>query len=166
MDFQAKGGKSRIIRDVVAETGFSYRKTGKAVNAVFDILGRALAQGREIETPLGTFRVRTRRGKAHAKFKTTYDISKNRPKYRLHHFPGAHRVVKFVPDQNLDLGWVMMMPRPSKQELEVQRIQQEMALEEQRRAELRADLSMRRLEVLARSIASISDPAWTQRWRR
>ena len=53
----AKGGRKKLIADV-RKSGFSKRRAGKAVNAVFALISEGLVSDGVVETPIGTFSVR------------------------------------------------------------------------------------------------------------
>ena len=53
MNWGSKAGKSALIKMLMQEHGFSKRQSEKAVNAVFDLMARALRSGDEVELPIG-----------------------------------------------------------------------------------------------------------------
>ena len=62
MYWQGNSGKTRFIKELKS-LGFSYRRAEKGVNAVFKIISGALAAGDTVETPIGTFALKSRLGR-------------------------------------------------------------------------------------------------------
>jgi nucleoid DNA-binding protein len=99
---KAKGGKSRIVKDVMAK-GFTARKAEEAVNTVFSLMQLALQSGAPVEVPGGTLQAKARKGKSRMKSQRFRNVNKKKIAFRFVRYPGARRVVKFTPDPNLDL---------------------------------------------------------------
>src|ERR1039457_5303021 len=97
-----KGGKSRIVKDVMAK-GFTAREAEEAVNAVFSLMKLALQSGGPVEVPGGTLQAKARKGKPRRKNQRFRNVNNKKIAFRLVRYPGGRRVVKFMPDPNLDL---------------------------------------------------------------
>ena len=97
-----KGGKSVIVQDVIAR-GFTARKAEKAVNAVINQMKQALWRGEAVEVPGGTIQAGVRKGTRRREFQKFRSIQTGGISHRIVEYPGRRRVVKFIPDLNLDL---------------------------------------------------------------
>lgn len=97
-----KGGKSRIIKDVMAK-GFTARRAEKAVNAVLNLMTLALKSGEPVEIPGGTIQAKARKGTPRRKGQRFRNVHTKKIAYEVVRYPGARRVVKFTPDLTLDL---------------------------------------------------------------
>jgi nucleoid DNA-binding protein len=102
-----KGGKSSIVKDVMAQ-GFTARKAQKAVNAVVDLMTFALWCGEPVEIPGGTIQSKIRKGRPRTEFQKFRNMEKDKGKqkkiaFRIVRYPGRRRAVKFTPDPKLDL---------------------------------------------------------------
>jgi len=97
-----KGGKSRIVKDVMAK-GFTARKAEKAVDAVFSLMKVALQAGEPVDVPGGTLQAKSRKGKLRWVVQRFRNVNDKKIALKVVRYPGAHRVVKFTPDLNLDL---------------------------------------------------------------
>lgn len=53
-----KTDRDRIIREIMAKSGFGEKKSEKAFKAVFDMMKKSLRRGEEVELPMGTLVVR------------------------------------------------------------------------------------------------------------
>ena len=123
MNAKAKGGKSALIREI-RKKGFSARQAEKAVNAVFDVMTRTLWRGEPVETPLGMITVRGRKGQRRQELHLFRNVQTENARYKLVHYPGQHRVVKFQPNYSLDLT---PLPKPkSPEEIECRRLAEEL----------------------------------------
>jgi nucleoid DNA-binding protein len=118
-----KGGKSRIVKDVMAK-GFTARKAEKAVDAVFSLMKVALQAGEPVDVPGGTLQAKARKGKPRMKSQRFRSVNNKRIAFKFVRYPGAHRVVKFAPDPNLDLE-PPPLPEPP-EELEARAIASEL----------------------------------------
>jgi nucleoid DNA-binding protein len=99
---KTKGGKSRIVKDLMAK-GVTARKAEKAVNAVFDLMKEALQAGEPVAVPGGTLQAKARKGKPRRKSQRFRTVSSKKIAFKFVRYPGARRVVKFTPDPDLDL---------------------------------------------------------------
>ena len=97
-----KGGKSVIVQDVMAR-GFTARKAEKALKAVIDCMTFGLRRGEPVEIPGGTIQARVRKGTPRREFQKFRNIETGGISHRIVQYPGRRRVVKFIPDLNLDL---------------------------------------------------------------
>ena len=97
-----KGGKSRIVKDIMGK-GFTARKAEEAVNTVFSLMQLALQSGAPVEVPGGTLQAKARKGKPRREVQRLRNVHNKKIALKLVRYPGAHRVVKFTPDLNLDL---------------------------------------------------------------
>ncbi len=61
MDNHSTKGKSGLIRELMAE-GLSVRQAEKAVNAVFEVMTRAVKRGETVEIPAGTIQAKIMNG--------------------------------------------------------------------------------------------------------
>jgi nucleoid DNA-binding protein len=101
-DKKVKGGKGRIVNDVMAK-GFSARKAAKAVNAVFDLMKFALWCGEPVEVPGGVLQAKVRQGRERREWQRFRNVNTGKIKFAMVSQPGRRRVVKFKPDEKLDL---------------------------------------------------------------
>jgi nucleoid DNA-binding protein len=123
MNSKATGGKSALIREVVKK-GFSVRRAERGVNAVFDVITRALWRGESVETPLGTLTVRRRKDQRRQELHTFRDIQTKKTSYKLVRYPGPHRTVKLKADEDVDLT---PPPQPkTSEEIECRRLADEL----------------------------------------
>jgi nucleoid DNA-binding protein len=106
-----KTAKSLLVEEVMAK-GFTSRKATKAVNAVFDRMKFALQCGDEVPIPGGTVQAQIRNGKPRRKFQRFQNVNTGKRAYKLIKYPGRHRVVKFTPDESLDLTPLPVPPPP------------------------------------------------------
>lgn len=102
MTWKAGRGKTKLIKEI-HEKGYSYRRAEKAVNAFFDRMARALRRGEVVEIPGGTVQCVTNHRKSRRKFQRLPLIGTSKSKYRLIHFPGGGRRIRFTPDKTLEL---------------------------------------------------------------
>jgi nucleoid DNA-binding protein len=100
MDWNAKGGKSAIIRDVVAK-GYSFRKAEKAVDAVFNAMFDALSVGETVITPIGKLTPKRRKRTKRRVFQRSVDIATRKPAYRIARFQGAYTTIVLKPARGL-----------------------------------------------------------------
>jgi nucleoid DNA-binding protein len=104
-------GKSRLIRELRAK-GLSVRKATKAVNAVFNLMAGAVKRGEIVDIPGGTIKANTRNGKPRATMQQFRNIQTDEIDRRIVRYPGQRRVVKFRPDETLDLTPLPLPPTP------------------------------------------------------
>jgi nucleoid DNA-binding protein len=106
-----KGGKSRIVKDIMAQ-GFTARKSEQAMNAVIDSMKFALWRGEPVEVPGGTLQAKIREGKPRRKFQRFRNVHTRKTDFQFIHYSGRRRVVKFTPDLTLDLTPLPPLPLP------------------------------------------------------
>ena len=99
---KTKGGKSRIVKDVMAK-GFTAREAQDVVTAVFSLMKLALQSGDPVEIPGGTIQAKARKGKPRRKNQRFRNVHNKKIAFKVVRYRGARRVVKFRPDPNLDL---------------------------------------------------------------
>jgi nucleoid DNA-binding protein len=102
MNNHAKQGKSRLIRELLAK-GLSVRRAEKAVNVVFDIMAKAVRRGELVEIPGGSMQAKTMNGKARSRMQRFRNVQTDEINFRIVRYPGRRRVVRFRPDETLDL---------------------------------------------------------------
>jgi len=101
---KSKGGKHRIVQDVMAAVeGTTFRRASKVVDAVFDRIRFALWCGDPVELPIGTLEVKSQKGKPRRKIQRFRNIQTGEIDARKVELPGRHRVIKFKPDPKLEL---------------------------------------------------------------
>lgn len=111
MDNRSTKRKIDLIQQLIA-MGFSVRRATRAVNAVFECMTRALRRGEVVEIPGGTIRARTRQGKSRPQLQKFRNVQTGKPSLKLVDYPGRRRVVKFRPDESLDLTPLPVPPTP------------------------------------------------------
>ena len=97
-----KGGKSRIVKDIMAK-GFTARKSEKALNAVIAHMKLGLWRGEPVEVPGGTLQSKIRRGRPRKKLQRFRNVNSRKIDFENISYSGRRRVVKFTPDLALDL---------------------------------------------------------------
>ena len=102
MDNHSTKGKSGLIRELIAK-GLSVRKAEQAVNAVFDCVTRAAWRGEAVEIPGGTIKTQIMNGKPRQVSQRFRDVHTGEIAVQVVDYPGRRRVVKFRPDESLDL---------------------------------------------------------------
>lgn len=111
-DKKKKAGKNVLIEEVMAK-GFTSRKATKAVNGVLDCIKFALWCGDEVEIPGGSLQVNIRKGNPRReglhRFK---NVQTGKAMYKTVKYSGRRRVLKFKPDESLDLTPPPLPPPP------------------------------------------------------
>jgi nucleoid DNA-binding protein len=123
MDNHSTKGKSGLIRELMA-TGLSVRQAEKAVNAVFEVMVRAVKRGETVEIPGGTIRARIMNGKPRQAEQRFRNVQTGKIDFRVANYPGRRRVVKFKPDESLDLTPLPAPPTP--EEIECRQLAMEL----------------------------------------
>ena len=103
MNWHATGGKSGLMRMLMKKHGFSKRKAEKAVNMIFDGMTRALCRGEVVEIPGGRIVLRTRKGTRRIRIQNFSNIQTGERGGKTVWYKGKRKVVKFIPDETLDL---------------------------------------------------------------
>jgi nucleoid DNA-binding protein len=111
MDNHSTKGKSGLIRELIAK-GLSVRKAEQAVNAVFDCVTRAAWRGEAVEIPGGTIKTQIMNGKPRRLSQRFQDVRTREIAVQVVDYPGRRRVVKFRPDESLDLTPLPVPPTP------------------------------------------------------
>ena len=121
MTWKGKKGKSKLIQELVAK-GFSYRQAGKAVNAVFGQMARAVRRGERTEIPGGTIQV-MQNNRKRPELKKYRNIATGRISYKVVVYGRAQRRIKFLPDQQLNVELIPKPPGPpTPEELEIREL--------------------------------------------
>jgi nucleoid DNA-binding protein len=121
-----KTGKSLLIQEVMAK-GFTSRKAAKAVDALLDCMKHGLWCGDEVPIPGGTVQAKIRKGKPRYKLQPYRNINTGRYMLKLIHYSGRRRVVKFTPDESLDLTPLPVPPPPdTPEQIEARRLAREL----------------------------------------
>ena len=146
--------------------GFSVRKATKAVNAVFGCMARAVRRGEVVEVPGGTIRARTRQGKPRRRLQKFRNVQTGRPSFKLVDYPGRRRVVKFRPDESLDLTPLPVPPTP--EEIECRQLAAELlghAVDDETMARLQqsADIHRPKPGNLLRRLKAAKSRSWYSR---
>jgi nucleoid DNA-binding protein len=103
-----KGG---LIQELI-DHGIGVRRARKAVNAVFDCMTQGVRRGEVVEIPGGTIRATTRQGKRRQRFQWLRNVNTGEDRLKIVSYPGRRRVVKFRPDEGLDLTPLPAPPTP------------------------------------------------------
>lgn len=91
-----------MVQELVAK-GISVRKARKAVNAVFDVMTSALCRGEEVEIPGGAVQVERRQGETRQELHRFRHPKTGKIVHKQTRYKGTRNVVKFTPDEMLDL---------------------------------------------------------------
>jgi nucleoid DNA-binding protein len=101
--------RDRVLRHLHEEKGLSWPKAERGFQAVFQVIRRALYRGEAVELPgLGVLTVRIRKGQPYRIFRPMRNVHTGQTRYRIANMPGDQTVIKFRPNQRLDL-----MPPPA-----------------------------------------------------
>ena len=111
MDNHSTKGKSGLIRELIANS-LSVRHAEKAVNAVFDCMSRAARRGETVEIPGGTIRAKIMNGNPRRVSQRFRDVRTREITVKVINYRGRRRVVKFRPDESLDLTPSPVPPPP------------------------------------------------------
>ncbi len=99
MTWGSKKGKSRLIRELM-DRGFSARRAERAVNAVFRLLGDAVARGETVEVPGGWIEARNASARSRRELRRFTHRSTGKQFYRLVIY-GSRRRIRFRPNPAL-----------------------------------------------------------------
>src|SRR6185369_12528844 len=97
-----KGGKNILVEAVMAK-GFTARKSAEAVNALLERMRFGLWCGDEVPIPGGTIQTQIRQGKPRLELQPFENVNTGKHMSKFIRYPGRHRVIKFRPDESLDL---------------------------------------------------------------
>jgi nucleoid DNA-binding protein len=120
MDNHSTKAKSGLIRELMAK-GLSVRQAEKAVNAVFDCMTRAVGRGETVDIPGGTIQAKIMNGEPRQVSQRFRDVRTGEITVKDVNYPGRRRVVKFRPDEILDLT-----PLPSPEQIECRQLATEL----------------------------------------
>lgn len=99
---RSAGGKKPLIK-AVRERGLSKRKAKKMVDAVIDVMKRALAQHEEVASPIGILYVRKYKGKKTKTKRRIKSINSGEFMTVTTSRPGTRQVICLDPDSGIDL---------------------------------------------------------------
>jgi nucleoid DNA-binding protein len=111
MNSYSKTGRAGLVRDLMAK-GLSVRNAEKVVNAVFEVITRAIRRGEVVETPLGTLQVKTRNVKRRQEIHTFRNVNTGKRDLKLVVYGKQRRGVKLTPNESLDLTAPPRAPPP------------------------------------------------------
>lgn len=142
MDNHSTKGKSGLIRELIAK-GLSVRQAEKAVNAVFEVMTRAVKRGETVEIPGGTIQAKIMNGNPRRASQRFRDVRTGEIIVKIVNYRGRRRVVKFRPEESLDLTPLPVPPPPpTPEQMECRRLATELlatAVDDQIMAELQKD---------------------------
>jgi nucleoid DNA-binding protein len=162
MDNHSTKGKSGLIRELIAK-GLSVRQAEKAVNAVFDCMARAVGRGETVEIPGGAIQAKSMNGEPRQVSQRFQDVRTGEITVKDVNYPGRRRVVKFRPDESLDLAPLPVPPTP--EEIECRQLATELlgkAVDDQIMAALQkgADFPSPKPSALLRRLQGVQDRGW------
>jgi nucleoid DNA-binding protein len=111
VDNHSTKGKSGLIRELIAK-GLSVCQAEKAVNAVFEVMTRAVKRGETVEIPGGTIQAKIMNGNPRRVSHRLRDVGTREITVKVINYRGRRRVVKFRPDESLDLTPLPVPPPP------------------------------------------------------
>jgi nucleoid DNA-binding protein len=112
MNWHSNAGKSKLIKMLMKEHGFSKRKSEKAVNAVFTCVTGALRRGEEVELPIDWIRTAWPPAKRKKqKLQKFNKIQTGETFYRLARLPD--KIIRFRPNPKLIFGLIPQQPQAS-----------------------------------------------------
>ena len=123
MDNHSTKGKSGLIRELMAK-GLSVRRAEKAVNAVFEVMTRGVERGETVEIPGGTIQAKIMNGQPRRAKQRFRNVRTGEIYSKVVTYPGRRRVVKFRPDESLDL--TPLPAPPTAEEIECRQLATEL----------------------------------------
>jgi nucleoid DNA-binding protein len=168
VDNHSTKGKSGLILELIAK-GLSVRKAEKAVNAVFDCMSWAVRRGETVEIPGGTIQAKIMNGKPRRASQRFRDVRTGKIAVKVVHYPGRRRVVKFRPDERLDLTPLPVPPPPpTPEQMECRQLATELlakAVDDQVMTELQnaADFPSPKPGALLRRLKEVRNRGWPNR---
>jgi nucleoid DNA-binding protein len=165
MDNHSTKGKSGLIRELIAK-GLSVRQAEKAVNAVFEVMTRAVKRGETVEIPGGTMQAKIMNGEPRRASQRFRNVRTTEIDSRIVTYPGRRRVVKFRPDESLDLTSLSAPPPPpTPEQIECRRLATELlakAVDDQIMAQLLegADSPSSKPGALLRRLKEVQNRGW------
>ena len=117
MNSYSDTGRTGLIRALMAK-GYSARNAEKLVNAVFATMTRTLSRGEEVEIPGGKLILEQRKGQARLEPNHIFqNVQTGRPMVKPVRYKASRKVVKFVPDETLDLSPLLPAQPPARREM-------------------------------------------------
>ena len=165
MDNHSMKGKSGLIQELIAK-GLSVRRAEKAVNAVFDCMTRAVWRGETVEIQGGTIRAKIMHGEPRRASQRFQDVRSRKIAVKVVNYPGRRRVVKFRPDESMDLTPLPVPPTP--EEIECRQLATELlakAVDDQIMSQLQkgADFPSPEPGALLRRLKEVQSRGWPNR---
>jgi nucleoid DNA-binding protein len=165
MDNHSTKGKSGLIRELIAK-GLSVRQAEKAVNAVFEVMTRAVKRGETVEIPGGTIQGKIMNGSPRRASQRFRDIRTRKIAVKVINYRGRRRVVKFRPDESLDLTPLPATPTP--EQIECRRLAMELlakVVDDQIMTQLQkgADFPSPKPGALLRRLKEVQNRGWPNR---
>ena len=162
MDNHSTKGKSGLIRELIAK-GLSVRQAEKAVNAVFEVMTRAVKRGETVEIPCGTIQAKIMNGEPRRASQRFRDVRTGEIAVKVINYRGRRRVVKFRPDESLDL--TPLPPPPTREQVECRQLATELlakAVDDQIMAKLQkgADFPSAKPGALLRRLKEVQNRGW------
>ena len=162
MDNHSTKGKSGLIRELIAK-GLSVRQAEKAVNAVFEVMTRAVKRGETVEIPGGTIQAKIMNGEPRRASQRFRDVRTREIAVKVINYRGRRRVVKFRPDESLDL--TPLPPPPTLEQVECRQLATELlakAVNDQIMAQLLqgADSPSSKPGALLRRLKEVRNRGW------
>jgi len=158
-------GKSGLIRELIAN-GLSVRQAEKAVNAVFDCMTRAVRRGETVEIPGGTIQAKIMNGEPRRTSQRFRDVRTGEIAVKVINYRGRRRVVKFRPDESLDLTPLQAPPPPpTLEQVECRQLATELlakSVDDQIMAQLQesADFPSAKPGALLRRLKEVENRGW------
>ena len=165
MDNHSTKGKSGLIRELIAK-GLSVRQAEKAVNAVFEVMTRAVKRGETVEIPGGSIQAKIMNGESRRASQRFRDVRTREITVKVINYRGRRRVVKFRPDESLDLTPLPAPPPPpTPEQFECRRLATELlaeAVDDQIMAKLQkgADIPSAKPGALLRRLKEVQNRGW------
>jgi nucleoid DNA-binding protein len=112
MNWHSTAGKSALIKMLMKEHGFSKRKSEKAVNAVFDLMARALWRRDQVELPIGWLQIAAPPAKRpKRKFQRFRNIQTGKISHSMVRYPD--KIIRFRVNPELIVTGPAPPPPPS-----------------------------------------------------
>jgi nucleoid DNA-binding protein len=158
-------GKSGLIRELIAK-GLNVRQAEKAVNAVFEVMTRAVKRGEMVEIPGGTIQAKIMNGEPRRASQRFRDVRTGEIAVKVINYRGRRRVVKFRPDESLALTPLPAPPPPpTLEQVECRQLATELlakAVDDQIMAKLQkgADFPSSKPGALLRRLREVRNRGW------
>ena len=113
MNSYSNTGRTALIRAVRERNNdLSFRQAEKVVNVVFKVMTQALKRGEVVDIPGGRLALRMRKGKKRAEVHRFRQVGTRYAMDKLVYYKGSRKVIKFLPDESLDLTPLPKVPPP------------------------------------------------------